>query len=645
LNFGVIVVRGPAAVIVVTAGDGQKLSVDAEIGVTVRVTDAGGNSIDGAPVIFSTGSSGGSVTDSLQTTRDGYASVTHWRLGSALGTYTLTASTGTLHVTASVAVVSGPPAFITRVAGDSQRVSAGGGVFQPASVQVSDASGRPVPLAPVSWSATFGGIAVDACRVAQQVTNSLGTAFCDYWRVPQPGRFPLVATSGPLSTTFELTGLPRPSTIAFVNAPDSTTSLHTSTFFPNDIVVQVNLPDGAPAVGYGVRFSGYAGALNDNSTVTDASGRAAGRWRIADDPGRASFTVSVDNVLFTSTSIRAFGPLRFYRLTGGDSHTCGTAQNRVYCWGSNVVGQVGDGSGGRNRTSPSPIAFGQHSDNSYLGSVGDHTCLNIITDYGRSGSREESTCWGLAPDGTAILPTPVTQPVGAYQIPGLTFPAPVLTYPYENERIFLKGAPHVCVVRYGAVGNVSTTYCAGRNDFGQLGDGTTASRTNAMSVLGGLSFESISVGANHSCGRTTSGAGYCWGRNDAGQLGDGTTISRSSPVMVAGGLAILSVVAGEAHTCALTVSRDAYCWGANTFRQLGTGATGSNVTSPRLVIGGNRFWFLAAGSNLNCGAQKVSTTYFPSAPVLCWGRNTDGQLGDGTTINRSTPVPLADYHP
>src|SRR6266566_750235 len=194
------------------------------------------------------------------------------------------------------------------------------------------------------------------------------------------------------------------------------------------------------------------------------------------------------------------------------------------------------------------------------------------------------------------------------------------------------GGRHTC-----GVTAASAAYCWGYNGFGQLGDGTTTDRWTPVRVAGGVSFAAVSTGIGHTCGVTTAGAAYCWGHNASGQLGDGTTTSRSTPRLVAGGGSFAAVRADFSHTCGLTATRAAYCWGDNTSGQLGDGTTTSR-SSPVLVAapGGVSFAAVSGGGEVfhTCGVTAAGAVY-------CWGNNFFGQLGDGTTTDRSSPVLVA----
>ena len=102
---------------------------------------------------------------------------------------------------------------------------------------------------------------------------------------------------------------------------------------------------------------------------------------------------------------------------------------------------------------------------------------------------------------------------------------------------------------------------------------------------------------------------------------------------VLGGLTFTAVSTGVAHTCGLTTSGAAYCWGYNNRGQLGDGTT-TNRTSPVAVVGGFTFARVSAGADYSCGVTTAGAAY-------CWGRNGESQLGDGTTTDRFTPVRVA----
>jgi alpha-tubulin suppressor-like RCC1 family protein len=192
--------------------------------------------------------------------------------------------------------------------------------------------------------------------------------------------------------------------------------------------------------------------------------------------------------------------------------------------------------------------------------------------------------------------------------------------------------------RFSACGVVASgaAYCWGRNDWGQLGNGTTTNSATPVAVSGGLTFASVSAGGEQKCGLTSSGAAYCWGAN-FGQVSSSltarlsNTTSDSTPVAVTGGLTFASVSTGLDHTCGVTLSRAAYCWGLGSNGQLGNGHSSDIDSTPVAVSGGLTLASVTAGDDFTCGVT-------PSGAVYCWGLNAFGQLGNGTTASSATPV-------
>lgn len=141
------------------------------------------------------------------------------------------------------------------------------------------------------------------------------------------------------------------------------------------------------------------------------------------------------------------------------------------------------------------------------------------------------------------------------------------------------------------------------------------------------------------CGVTTNDRAYCWGLGDYGQLGYGTLEEPETcntnpcstrPVAVLGGLRFRSVSAGDRHSCGVTTENRAYCWGRGSEGQLGDGNPSGSPT-PVAVAGTRRFREVRVGGEHTCA---ITTTDL----ALCWGTNSRGELGDGTASNRATPV-------
>lgn len=187
-----------------------------------------------------------------------------------------------------------------------------------------------------------------------------------------------------------------------------------------------------------------------------------------------------------------------------------------------------------------------------------------------------------------------------------------------------------------------TPYGWGRNSFGQVGDNTTSSWSSPVAVTGGItSWSKITSGTLHVLAIANNGVLYAWGYNGGGRLGDNTTSQRSSPVTVVGGITNWNLISAGGlassfsggHSLACTANGVLYAWGRNANGQLGT----NNITSyssPVTVVGGITNWIqLSAGGNHNLGLTSTGLAY-------AWGRNYNGELGDSTNIDRSSPVPI-----
>ena len=248
-------------------------------------------------------------------------------------------------------------------------------------------------------------------------------------------------------------------------------------------------------------------------------------------------------------------------------------------------------------------------------------------------------CWGANSNGELGFPTAETCLDGSNVIPCRTTPANVSVLDTGVVAI-AAGGRHICAltVQGGAT-------CWGNNTDGQLGDGSTADRSAAVDVSGlATGVAAISLGNAHSCAVTTEGGVKCWGRNLEGQVGDGTSGQTATPRpapqdVVSLNNDVVAVTAGSSHTCALTTKGGVKCWGRNFEGQLGNGATSpldQPSTTPVDVLDQN-------GDPL-VGVAAIASGYLHTCAlttgggVKCWGKNEDGQLGNTTIFNQPTPV-------
>jgi len=208
---------------------------------------------------------------------------------------------------------------------------------------------------------------------------------------------------------------------------------------------------------------------------------------------------------------------------------------------------------------------------------------------------------------------------------------PVLVSGINNAILASAGNDYTC-----AVLSNGTVKCWGENNLGQLGNGTNISNNIPSLVVGINDAISITAGDRHACVLLSNGQIKCWGFNGIGQLGNGTKINKNNPVLVNSIENAVSVSAGFAHTCVVLANGKAKCWGANQSGQLGDGTTVSkNIPTLVSEIGntmtGNVISISAGGSH-TCAIVLADNT------IRCWGDNDYGQLGDGTIIRRNIPI-------
>lgn len=299
-------------------------------------------------------------------------------------------------------------------------------------------------------------------------------------------------------------------------------------------------------------------------------------------------------------------------ISAGDSHSCALVMDGgVQCWGSNQFGQLGDGSTA-SQTAPVDVS-GLASGLATISAGGLHTCA-ISAGGGVK-------CWGLNSSGQ-LGDGSTLRSLNAVDVSGLA----------EGATAVSTGQSHTCALT--ANGGVK---CWGANFFNQLGDGSTTQRVAPVDVSGLTSgVQAIATGTYHSCALTTGGGVKCWGYNSSGQLGDGTTANKTTPADVLGLTGVVAIKAGDRHTCALTAGGGMKCWGNNQYGQLGEGTMAPSLT-PVDVLG------LTSGvAAISAGAGQGHTCALNlGGGVKCWGNNFYGQLGDGTTIQRTAPVDVS----
>jgi len=293
-------------------------------------------------------------------------------------------------------------------------------------------------------------------------------------------------------------------------------------------------------------------------------------------------------------------------ISAGNRNTCALVGGHVKCWGNNDYGQLGNGTKVRSYIPVDVIGLSDTISGVSTGS--ENVCAMTVA----GGVK----CWGYnqygqVGDGTF---TERFQPV---DVIGMN----------NGVTSIDAGNEHVC-----AINNDGSIKCWGRGDGGQLGDGTTGmayTPTSVVSLDSGV--DAISTTGDFTCALTSNGGVKCWGYNVSGNLGNGTFNNSNIPVDVIGlDSGVQSVSSGGLHTCAL-ISGKVKCWGDNFYGQLGNGSD-SPSPIPTSVIGlPNDIIAISLGWTYTCALTNTGS-------VKCWGDNSYGQLGDGTMNSSRSPV-------
>ena len=322
---------------------------------------------------------------------------------------------------------------------------------------------------------------------------------------------------------------------------------------------------------------------------------------------------------YEPTPTRVGGTARYRAVAAGNFHTCAlTTEGDAWCWGNNSWGQVGNGTvGGSPILTPQAVG-------------GDHKFTAIVSAAWHScGLEADGTvfCWGGNREGqlgigrTSEYETSPQQVTGSLRFTKLEANSEYTCALAEDRRAF----------------------CWGKNMYGELGytNGRGTWVSSPQLVLGGQLYTDIAADSHHTCGVTTTGSVMCWGSNFAGELGIGLPPSggddyRPLPVAVLGLANAADVATGGYHTCAVQTDGQAVCWGRNREGQLGIGsfATGDApwaVPTPTTLEGGLLLISVTAGMQHTCSVTAQNALY-------CWGDNSMGQVGDGSTTNKAAPV-------
>ncbi|MBD3914328.1 cutinase family protein [Nocardioides hwasunensis] len=240
---------------------------------------------------------------------------------------------------------------------------------------------------------------------------------------------------------------------------------------------------------------------------------------------------------------------------------------------------------------------------------------------------------GLSLDANGVISGQVDAP-GSYPITyTLSGTSPATTPTTHTLTVLVRepssgaaaGGQSSCAVRADG-----TAWCQGRNDFGQLGDGTTTLQVSPVQVSG-TGWSRIATGGSFTCGVKLDGTLWCWGLNNLGQLGGADKATSVLPRQVGTANTWRDVSASWQHGCATQADGSAWCWGQNDRGQLGAGNANARSTGPVRVVGDQQWTSVVAGGQTTCGTTVSGTAY-------CWGENSMGNVGDGTITNRNQPT-------
>jgi cysteine-rich repeat protein len=341
-------------------------------------------------------------------------------------------------------------------------------------------------------------------------------------------------------------------------------------------------------------------------------------------------------------------------IAAGHSHTCAVLGplGNVKCWGGNYGGELGDGT---THSSTIPVDVLDLRGATSIAAGSFFTCASL-----RSGSVR---CWGdnsygqLGNDSTDDSSVPV-------DVSGLTSGVTAVAAGFHYNCALLDTGGVQCwgndigssnadssapatvpglssgVIAIAAGGSHSCAilasgilHCWGENNVGQLGRGFTITRTTPVYVPGlSAGATALTAGPGHSCAVLATGGAVCWG---SGYLGDGSTRHSDAPIEVSGlSPGVIALAAGSFHTCALLETGGVQCWGANWYGQLGDGST-TDRTTPVDVAG------LSSGVTAIAAGEDHTCAIMGTGGMKCWGDNAFGKLGDGSTTDRTTPVDVA----
>ena len=303
---------------------------------------------------------------------------------------------------------------------------------------------------------------------------------------------------------------------------------------------------------------------------------------------------------------RVMGGSKWRSVSSGGASTCGIKNSgKLFCWGVNHRGQIGDGS---EKVRAKPVVVSKKTKWQSVNASWFNTCG--IT------SRAKLYCWGDNAAGQ-LGNAKVKQSAKPVKVPGGK---------WASVNV---GSRYVCGTKTDG-----SLWCWGGNLFGQLGIGSFAGKDRPARVGTSTTWAEVSTSWTHTCARTTAGAVYCWGRNTYGALGNGNVTTTATPQLVTGARKAVDVTTFEGGSCLLEDGGQVWCWGNNAYGLIGDG-TLPFAMEP--VAGPAGMTEIEAGWRHVCGVTSAGAT--------CWGANDRAQLGNGTLTSSPSPVEVEPAPP
>jgi alpha-tubulin suppressor-like RCC1 family protein len=305
-----------------------------------------------------------------------------------------------------------------------------------------------------------------------------------------------------------------------------------------------------------------------------------------------------------------------HRLSLSDAHSCYLdMQGTAYCWGADDAGQLGDGATKQAKWTAAAVINlpGPASEIAAGGVLLDgHSMARFANGSVRGWGANQS---GQLGDNSKTAPATVTT------TSGLTASELVTSFSHSCART-----------------SANATTCWGSNGYGQLALPATMYESLVPSTINlPAATAEVGVGSYYTCARLSDSRVYCWGRNNYGQTGAAGIDDQYAPIQIQGlSGAIAQLGVAYWHSCAVDGNGGVKCWGANYYGQLGNGSTTNAPTPTAVAVTG-----LAGAVVSVCGGNGHSCALLATGGVQCWGWNYRGQLGDGTQMNRSTPVTVS----